>query len=77
MTRNGNGGDFFDSGTAARFIARYCGEDPDNVRTWWSQHGSRYYRTAAAKLRPDAATGDPDLFKQLQAAKRFLDAGQG
>lgn len=76
-TRNGNGGEFFDSGTAARFIARHCGEDPENVRTWWSRHGSRYYRTAAAKLHPDAATGDPDLFKQLQAAKRFLDAGQG
>lgn len=72
-----NGDQFFAAATAAEFIARHCGEDAANVRTWWSRHGSRYYRTAAAKLHPDNPdTGDSDLFKRLQAAKRFLDAGE-
>lgn len=71
----GTGDQFFAAVTAAEFIARHCGEDASNVRTWWSRHGSRYYRTAAAKLHPDSPGGDAELFKRLQAAKRFLDAG--
>lgn len=73
-----NGDQFFAAVTAAEFIARHCGEDASNVRTWWSRHGSRYYRTAAAKLHPDNPdTGDANLFKRLQAAKRFLDQVRG
>jgi hypothetical protein len=67
---------FFSAATAAEFIARHCGEDASNVRTWWARHGTRYYRTAAAKLHPDASSGDVDLFKRLQAAKSFLDAAR-
>jgi hypothetical protein len=71
-----SGTKFYSAATAAEFIARHCGEDASNVRTWWSRHGSRYYRTAAAKLHPDQPTGDTTLFQQLQAAKAFLDAAR-
>jgi hypothetical protein len=65
---------FYSAATASEFIARHCGEDASNVRTWWGRHGSRYYRTAAAKLHPDQPTGDTVMFQRLQAAKAFLDA---
>lgn len=70
------GEEFFSASTAAEFIARYCGEDPGNIRTYWGVHGSRYYRSAAGRLHPDISGGDVDLFKRLQAAKALLDAAR-
>lgn len=59
---------------AARFIAKHGAYDPDAVLIHWPYQGI-YYRTCARKLHPDSPSGDAELFKRLQEAKRILDAG--